>query len=54
MLLIDNKYALLVPLAILAIADESSKPGKVLRALIAKIVKPKKPARGINKLIKEL
>ena len=54
MLLINNKYMLLIPLAIPAIAKETFRPNKVLRAFIAKIGKPKKPIRGINKLIKEL
>ena len=56
MLLIDNEYILLILPAILAIAKEGFGTGfnKVSKALITKIIKPKKPTKGINKLAKEL
>jgi hypothetical protein len=46
--LIDNEYALLLPLAIPALAEESARTSKLLKALITKTVKPKKPVNEID------
>jgi hypothetical protein len=48
MLAISDKYALSLPLAILIIAKEITKTNKVLKVLILKIVKLKKPANKVN------
>ena len=48
MLAISDKYALPLPLAMLALAKEITKTSKVLKVLIPKIVKPKKPASKVN------
>jgi hypothetical protein len=45
---IEDKFALLVPLAILALAKESVCTSKVLRALAIRIVKAKKPFSEID------
>jgi hypothetical protein len=47
-LAISDKYALLLPLAMLALAKEITKTSKVLKVLIFKIVKLKKPANKID------
>jgi hypothetical protein len=54
MLIISNKYALPLPLAILALAKEITRTSKVLKVLIPKIVKPKKPASKVDQLTKEM
>jgi len=54
MLAISNKYALLLPLAILVLVKEIIRTSKVLKVLIFKIVKLKKPASKVNQLTKEM
>jgi hypothetical protein len=49
MLAISDKYALLLPLAILVLVKEIIKTSKVLKVLIFKIIKPKKPANKVDK-----
>jgi hypothetical protein len=44
----NDKYALPLPLIILALAKELIKANKVSKVLILKIVKPKKPANKID------
>ena len=48
MLAISDKYALLLPLAILVLAKEIIKTSKVLKVLILKIIKLKKLANKID------
>ena len=48
MLAISNKYALLLPLAILVLVKEIIRTSKVLKVLIFKIVKLKKPASKVD------
>jgi hypothetical protein len=48
MLAISDKYALLLPLAILVLVKEIIKTSKVLKVLIFKIIKPKKPANKVD------
>jgi hypothetical protein len=48
MLVTNNKYALLLPLTVLALARELIKASKVLKVLVLKIVKLKKPANKID------
>ena len=48
MLAISNKYALPLPLAILALAKEITRTSKVSKVLILKIVKLKKPASKVD------
>jgi hypothetical protein len=48
MLIISDKYALPLPLAILALAKEITRISKVLKVLIFKIVKLKKPANKVD------
>jgi hypothetical protein len=48
MLAISDKYALPLPLAILTLAKELTKASKVLKVLILKIIKPKKPANKVD------
>jgi hypothetical protein len=48
MLAISNKYALLLPLAMLALAKEITKTSKVLKVFIFKTIKLKKPANKVN------
>jgi hypothetical protein len=48
MLAISDKYALLLPLAILILIKEIIKTSKVLKVLILKIVKLKKPASKVD------
>ena len=48
MLVISDKYTLPLPLAILALAKEITKTNKVLKVLIFKIIKLKKPASKVN------
>ena len=48
MLVISDKYALPLPLAMLALAKEITKTSKVSKVLIPKIVKPKKPASKVD------
>jgi hypothetical protein len=48
MLAISDKYALLLPLAILILIKEIIKTSKVLKVLILKIVKLKKPANKVD------
>ena len=48
MLVISDKYALPLPLAILILAKEITKTSKVLKVLIFKIVKLKKPANKVD------
>jgi hypothetical protein len=47
-LIISDKYALPLPLAMLALAKEITRTSKVLKVLILKIVKPKKPASKVD------
>jgi hypothetical protein len=47
-LAISDKYALLLPLAILELAKEITKTSKVLKVLIFKIIKLKKFANKVN------
>ena len=48
MLAISDKYALLLPLAILILAKEITKTSKVLKVLILKIIKLKKLASKVD------
>jgi len=48
MLIISNKYAFPLPLAMLALAKEIIKTNKVLKVPILKIVKLKKLANKVN------
>ena len=48
MLIISDKYALPLPLAILILAKEITKTSKVSKVLIFKIIKLKKPANKVN------
>ena len=48
MLVISDKYALLLPLVILVLAKEIIKTSKVLKVLIPKIIKLKKPANKVD------
>jgi len=48
MLAISDKYALLLPLAILALAKEITRTSKVSKVLILKIVKLKKLASKVD------
>jgi hypothetical protein len=48
MLIISNKYALPLLLAMLALAKEITKTNKVLKVFILKIVKLKKLASKVN------
>ena len=48
MLAISDKYALPLPLAILALAKEITRTSKVSKVLILKIVKLKKPANKVD------
>jgi len=48
MLATNNKYALPLPLIVLALVGELIKASKVLKVLIFKIVKLKKPASKID------
>jgi hypothetical protein len=47
-LAISDKYALPLPLAMLALAKEITRTSKVLKVPIPKIIKPKKPASKID------
>jgi hypothetical protein len=51
---ISNKYALPLPLAILALAKEITKTSKVSKVLIPKIIKLKKPANKVDQLTKKM
>jgi len=48
MLVISDKYALPLPLAILALVKEITRTSKVLKVLIPKTIKLKKPASKVN------
>jgi hypothetical protein len=48
MLAISDKYALLLPLAILILVEEIIKTSKVLKVLIFKIIKLKKLASKVD------
>jgi hypothetical protein len=48
MLAISDKYALPLPLAMLALIKEIIKTSKVLKVLIFKIMKLKKPANKVD------
>jgi hypothetical protein len=48
MLVISDKYAILLPLAILVLIKEIIRTSKVSKVLIFKIVKPKKPASKVD------
>jgi len=48
MLITNNKYALLLPLIILALVKEPIKANKVSKVLILKTIKVKKLANKIN------
>jgi hypothetical protein len=48
MLVISDEYALLLPLAMLILVKEITKTSKVLKVLILKIVKLKKPASKVD------
>jgi len=48
MLIINDKYALPLPLIILALAKELTKANKVSKVLIFRIIKLKKPANKID------
>jgi hypothetical protein len=47
-LAISDKYALFLPLAMLALAKEITKTSKVSKVLVFKIVKPKKLASKVD------
>jgi predicted RNA-binding protein with PUA-like domain len=53
-LVISDKYALPLPLAMLALAKEITKTSKVSKVLILKIIKLKKPASKVDQLTKEM
>ena len=48
MLIINSKYAFPLPLTILILAKELIKANKVLKVLILRIIKLKKPANKID------
>ena len=48
MLVISDKYAFPLPLAMLVLAKEITKTSKVSKVLILKIVKLKKPANKVD------
>jgi hypothetical protein len=48
MLVISDKYALPLPLAILVLAKEITRTSKVLKVLILKTIKLKKPANKVD------
>jgi hypothetical protein len=48
MLIISNKYALPLPLAILILIKEITKTNKVSKVLIFKTIKPKKLASKVD------
>jgi hypothetical protein len=48
MLAISDKYAFLLPLAMLALAKKITRTSKVLKVFIFKIIKPKKPTNKID------
>jgi len=48
MLTTNDKYALLLPLTVLVLVRELTKASKVLKVLILRIVKLKKPASKID------
>ena len=48
MLIINNKYALPLPLTVLALVKEPNKASKVSKVLIFKTIKLKKLANKIN------
>jgi hypothetical protein len=48
MLIISDKYALPLPLAMLALIEEITRTSKVSKVLIPKIIKPKKPANKVD------
>ena len=48
MLAISDKYALPLPLIMLALAKEITKTSKVSKVLILKIIKPKKLANKVD------
>jgi hypothetical protein len=48
MLIISNKYAFPLPLAILALAEKITKTSKVLKVLIFKTIKLKKRANKVD------
>jgi len=48
MLATNNKYALPLPLTVLALARELTRASKVSKVLILRIIKPKKPASKID------
>ena len=48
MLIISDKYTLPLPLTILILAKEITKTSKVLKVLIFKTIKPKKPANKVD------
>ena len=54
MLATNNKYALPLPLTMLALAREPTKASKVSKVLILKIVNLRKLANKIDQLTKEL
>jgi len=47
-LIISDKYALPLPLAMLVLAKEITRTSKVSKVLIFKIIKPKKPASKVD------
>jgi predicted RNA-binding protein with PUA-like domain len=53
-LAISDEYALPLPLAILALAEEITKTSKVLKVPVLKTIKPKKPASKVDQLTKEM
>jgi hypothetical protein len=48
MLATNDKYAFLLPLIVLILAKEPIKANKVLKVLVFKIIKLKKPANKID------
>ena len=48
MLATNNKYALPLPLTVLALARELTRASKVSKVLVPKIIKLKKPASKID------
>jgi hypothetical protein len=48
MLTTNDKYTLPLPLIVLILAKELTRASKVLKVLIFRIIKPKKPANKID------
>jgi hypothetical protein len=48
MLATNNKYTLPLPLTMLILVEEPTKASEVLKVLVFRIIKPKKPASKID------